>query len=125
MNRSIQRRHFLQTGALALGALCTSFASTASAAERTAFGFIGKYSDRTIVLGGGEGATRIIALVQDLPRFCEAIFRGREAGISDMRAEGTRITFRAGGQLFEVENLMQQDFAARVAALPGLPAALS
>ena len=123
MNRSMQRRHFLQTGALAIGALCTSLPCTAQAAEQMALGFIGKYSDRFIIQSEGGPTMRLIALVQDLPRLSEAFFRSRAAGISDLRASGTRVTFRADGQLFEVENLMQQDFAARLSEQSGnLPA---
>ena len=124
MKSTMHRRHFLHTGALAIGALCTSFAGTARAAERTAFGFIGKYSDRFLLRGGSAGTTSLVALVHDLPRFCEAMFRARAAGISDLRVAGSRVTFRAGGELFEVENLMQHDFAARLAEQPGDPAAL-
>jgi len=125
MNRSMQRRHFLQTGALAIGALCTPFTGTAHAAQRTAHGFIARFSDHFFACGKGSGATRLVALVQDLPRFSEALFRASASGISDLRAAGTRVTFRAGGELFEVENLVQHDFAARLAELPGNPAALA
>lgn len=129
MKRSIHRRHFLQKGALAVGALCAPFAATAEAAagaaQRSALGFIGKYSDGFLLRGDSTGAVRFVALVRDLPRFSEAVFRARASGIFDLRVAGTVATFRAGGQLFEVENLMQHDFSARLAEQAGNLTALA
>jgi len=120
MRSSMPRRSFITSGALAIGALCTpfTFAGTTppavGSAQRTVFGFIGKYSDNFFVCGGSGGATRLVALVLDFPRFSETLSRTKAAGISHLRVAGTLATFRAGGQLFELENLVQQDFTARL-----------
>jgi hypothetical protein len=119
----MHRRHFLHTGALTLGALCTPLLGViqaAAPARGMALAFIGKYSDHFLLRNDTvAGATRMVALVQDLPRFAEALFRAKAAGISGLRVAGTVVTFRAGGQLFEVDNLMQHDFTARLAEHAG------
>lgn len=116
MNSSIHRRNFLRKGALAAaGMLCAGSAGAlvaADAAQRTAHGFIGKYSDNFIVRSESAGVTRLVALVRDLPSFSEALFRAKAAGISELRVAKTVATFRAGGHTFEVENLMGEDFTA-------------
>lgn len=116
LTRSIHRRNFLRTGAVAAaGALFASSGGmllAADAAERTARRFIGKYSDRFLSSSVNAGVTRFVALVRDVPRFCEALFRAKAAGISNLRVAGKVATFHAGGRVFEVENLMREDFAA-------------
>ena len=116
MNRSIHRRNFfLQSALAAAGALCAGATGTllaADAAQRTALGFVGKYSDHFLVRGERAGVTRLVALMRDVPSFCAALHRAKAAGISDLRVAKTVATFRAGGRVFEVENLMHEDFAA-------------
>ena len=115
--RSIHRRNFLRKGAMAAAvALCSravgvTFAANVDAAHRVAVDFIAKYSDEIRILSSGSDVTRIVAHIRAVPAFCEAIFRARAAGISELRVAGTLSTFRAGGRVYEVENLLQPDFA--------------
>ncbi|MEO6786647.1 MAG: twin-arginine translocation signal domain-containing protein [Chthoniobacteraceae bacterium] len=115
LTRSIHRRNFLRTGAVAAaGALFAGSGGTliaADAAERTARRFIGKYSDQFLCISANAVVTRFVAHMGDLPRFCEAMFRAKAEGISNLRVAGKVATFRAGGRVFEVENLMREDFA--------------
>ncbi len=93
---------------LAAGALVMPFTGAASAAEQTALGFVRQYSDRIIVHGSVGGAVRISAHLRDLASFTTAMFLAKEAGVSELRAAGNVTIFRAGGQLFEVENLVPE-----------------
>jgi hypothetical protein len=116
-DRSIHRRNFLRQGALAAAvAVCSrtvgvTFAESEDAVHRIAVDFIGKYSDEIRILSAGGDVTRIVARVRDVPDFCKALFRARAAGISELRVARTLATFRAGGRAYEVENLLQPDFA--------------
>jgi len=114
---SIHRRSFLRKGAFAAaGTLCVWDVGMANAAHedsghRTAVDFIANYSDNIVILNSDAGVTRMVARVRDVPGFCEAIFRARAAGISELRVARTLATFRAGGRVYEVENLLHHDFA--------------
>jgi hypothetical protein len=117
-DRHVPRRDFLRraacvlAGTLAAGPLAALCApGHADTASRCALAFIGKYSDRICTRGERAGVTRLAAVIRDIPSFSEALFRARSAGISEMRAERTVLTFRAGGRVFEVENLAEADFA--------------
>lgn len=122
----VPRRNFLCKTALAAAALACSgnaFAGlrldSTSRPTKLAMSFISRYSRCILRVATGSSSDRIrlVAEISDVGQFTEALFCARSAGITDLRFSGQVATFRADGQLFEVENLIREDFASKRSGL--------
>lgn len=113
----MNRRNIIRNGALAgVAIMAPAAAATAAQSQQSVMARLSVYSGKIHTVTSGS-EVHLLASLDNLTAFVDPTARQKALPYENMKAEGNSLSFTHGKANYKIENLLPQDFDARVKAL--------